>query len=348
MARPVGPFARGAIPTYHREMLPTETPTLIPEAQVEACPPGCACSAEERGGCELFRLVAGVARARQDSPGTLNTTLFGALPAPKTADVYGVRYAVFEAPEFGQLLVTRHGWGMLAALRPENWYAGGAFWRRGEKMGQSTGTVYRYTPTLKGAKDIVIKVSRFAQDVPYYAGATFLRKIPEQVMAGLRFNNPFEEFGRLARLRSSRRGPRVLTKRPLAIYSPPEQLALWRHGRGEGAAAMEQQAVAETQLAGHARVMLDPHRSYFSIFGWLTGSDASLYHQAGQLSQADMELLTEESAADLMANGMIVLDHKPAHVIIRRRRHGQDWVRRRDGRIAYALVDFELLVDLPD
>ena len=237
MARPVGPFARGAIPTYHREMLPTETPTLIPEAQVEACPPGCACSAEERGGCELFRLVAGVARARQDSPGTLNTTLFGALPAPKTADVYGVRYAVFEAPEFGQLLVTRHGWGMLAALRPENWYAGGAFWRRGEKMGQSTGTVYRYTPTLKGAKDIVIKVSRFAQDVPYYAGATFLRKIPEQVMAGLRFNNPFEEFGRLARLRSSRRGPRVLTKRPLAIYSPPEQLALWRHGRGEGAAA---------------------------------------------------------------------------------------------------------------
>jgi hypothetical protein len=45
---------------------------------------------------------------------------------------------------------------------------------------------------------------------------------------------------------------------------------------------------------------------------------------------------------------MIVLDHKPAHVIIRRRRHGRDWVRRHDGRIAYALVDFELLVDLPD
>jgi hypothetical protein len=99
-------------------------------------------------------------------------------------------------------------------------------------------------------------------------------------------------------------------------------------------------------LAGHAKVTLDPHRSYFSIFGWITGADASLYYQAGQLSQADMERLTEESAADLMANGMIVLDHKPAHVIIRRRRNGQDWVRHHDGRVAYALVDFELLVDI--
>ena len=327
-------------------MQPTETPTLLPEPQGDTCPPDCGCSAEERGGCDLFRLVAGVARARQESPGTLNTTLFGALPAPKTADVYGVRYAVFEGPAFGQLLVTRHGWGMLEALRPKNWYDGGAFWRRGEKMGQSTGTVYRYKPTSAGAKDVVIKVSRYAQEVPFYAGASFLKKIPEHVMAGLHFNNPFEEFGRLARLRSSRRGPRVLTKRPLAIYSPPEQLPLWQHGRGEGAAAMEQQAVAETQVAGHAKVTLDPHRSYFSIFGWTTGADASLYYQAGQLSQADMERLTEESAADLMANGMIVLDHKPAHVIIRRRRNGQDWVRRHDGRIAYALVDFELLVDI--
>ncbi|MFT3783787.1 MAG: hypothetical protein QM790_17385 [Nibricoccus sp.] len=322
-------------------------PVLPPEASGDACPPGCGCSAEERGGCELFRLVAGVARARQESPGTLSNTLFGALPVPKTADVYGVRYAVFEAPEYGQLLVTRHGWGMLEALRPRNWYDGGAFWRKGEKMGQSTGTVYRYRPTVPGAKDVVIKVSRFAQDVPFYAGASFLEKIPEQVMAGLRFNNPFEEFGRLGRLRSSRRGPRILTKRPLAIYSPPEQSPLWQHGRGEGAAAMEQQAVAETQLAGHAKVMLDPHRSYFSIFGWINGADASLYHQAGQLSKAEMERLTEQSASDLLANGMIVLDHKPAHVIIRRRRDGRDWVRHQDGKIAYALVDFELLVDMP-
>jgi hypothetical protein len=327
-------------------MQPTEALVRPSEKPDDACPPGCACSAEERAGCELFRLVAGAAQARQDSPGTLNATLFGALPTLKTAEIYGMRYAVFEGEKFGQLLVTRHGWGMLKALRPENWYDGGAFWRKGEKLGQSTGTVYRYKSPVAGTKDLVIKVSRFAQDVPFYAGASFLKKIPERVMAGMRFNNPFEEFGRLARLRSSRRGPRILTKRPLAIYSPPEHSPLWQHGRDEGAAAFEQQAVAATQLGGHTKVLLDPHRSYFSIFGWIAGADASLYYQAGQLSAPEMERLTEESAADLMANGMIVLDHKPAHIIIRQRKNGRDWVRRHDGHIAYALVDFELLVDL--
>ena len=167
-------------------------------------------------------------------------------------------------------------------------------------------------------------------------------------MAGLRFNNPFEEFGRLWRLRMNRRGPRLLTKRPLAIYSPPEILPLWQHGRSEYAASMEREAIAHEQILGRAKVELDPNRSYFTIYEWIVGSDASSFFQAGQLSEEWMTRLTEESTADLLANGMIVLDHKPAHIIIRRNRSGSDWVRWHDGRIAYALVDFELLADLGD
>jgi len=311
------------------------------------CGVSCSCSGEERRGCELFRLVTESRDAARDG---VASALFAALPAPKTAEVYGVRYAVFERPDFGQLLVTRYGWPLLQALMPDRWYTDGNFWRNGERMGQSTGTVYRFGVKEENGSttDFVIKVSRYAQDVPFYASATFLSRFPESVVAALRFNNPFEEFGRLNRLRSSKRGPRLYTKRPLAIYSPPEQVPLWQHGRSEGAAQMEKQAVAEVQETGRVQIELDPLRSYYSLFGWVKGVDASSLFQGGRLSEADMTQLTEDSIADLLAHGMIVLDHKPAHIIVRPNATGTGCVRRSDGRIAYALVDFELLVDLPD
>jgi len=311
------------------------------------CGVSCSCSGEERRGCELFRWVLESRIATRDG---VASALFAALPAPKTAEVYGVRYAVFERPDFGQLLVTRYGWPLLRALLPDRWYTDGKFWRNGERMGQSTGTVYRFGVKEESGSttNFVIKVSRYAQDVPFYASEAFLGRVPETVVAALRFNNPFEEFGRLTRLRSSEHGPRLHTKRPLAIYSPPEQLPLWKHGRAEGAAQMEKQAVAEVQETGRVQIELDPLRSYFSLFGWVKGVDASSLFQGGRLSEADMSQLTEESIADLMAHGMIVLDHKPAHIIVRPNATGTGCVRRSDGRIAYALVDFELLVDIPD
>lgn len=310
------------------------------------CGISCTCSGEERRGCELFRWVKESRTAARDGAAS---ALFAALPAPKTAEVYGVRYAVFERPDFGQLLVTRYGWPLLEDLMPDRWHTDGKFWRSGERMGQSTGTVYRYGVRAEnGATNhFIVKVSRFAQDVPFYASAEFLGRFPQSVVAGLRFNNPFEEFGRLNRLRSSKRGPRLYTKRPLAIYSPPEQLPLWRHGRAGAAAQLEGEAVAGVQEKGRVQIGLDPLRSYFSLFGWVKGVDASSLFQAGRLSEADMMQLTEDSITDLLAHGMIVLDHKPAHLIVRPNATGTGCVRRSNGRIAYALVDFELLVDLP-
>jgi hypothetical protein len=326
----------------------TPSVPIPPEADSNhPCEPGCNCTLDERLNCQIFRLVAAT---HDPGAGSLAGKLFASLPPPKTADLYGVRYAVFEGPDFGQLMVTRYGWSLLQQLMPANWYAGGRFWREGERLGQSTGTVYRFKlpETKPSFENIVIKVSRFAQDVPFYAGATFLEKIPESVIAGLRFNNPFEEFGRLWRLRATPHGTRILTKKPLAIYSPPEKLPLWQHGRTEGAAGMEQRAVAGEQTPGHAQVDLDPQRSYFSIFGWVRGLDASSLYLGGQLAESTMAELTAQSTADLMQHGMIVLDHKPAHIVIRWNPRTRDWVRRSDGRIAYVLVDYELLVELPE
>jgi|GEM_PF-416540 len=340
-------FAQHALPTYPQSVQPkSDHATTLGMMPPPNCAVSCGCSGEERRGCELFRLVSESRDAIQDG---VASVLFGALPAPKTAEIYGVRYAVFERPDFGQLLVTRYGWPMLPALMPERWFTEGKFWRTGERLGQSTGTVYRFGVKEENGSttDLVIKVSRYAQDVPFYADASFLRRIPELVMASLRFNNPFEEFGRLIRLRSTKHGRRLYTKRPLAIYSPPEQLQLWQHGRTEGAARMEREAVAEVQDKGRVQIELDPFRSYYTLFGWVSGVDASSLFQAGQLSETDMAQLTEDSIADLMARGMIVLDHKPAHIIVRPNATGTGCLRRSDGRIAYALVDFELLVDMP-
>ena len=82
------------------------------------------------------------------------------------------------------------------------------------------------------------------------------------------------------------------------------------------------------------------------MFGWIKGLDVSSLYAAGQMPQTLMESLANQSADDLLAHGMMVLDHKPAHIIVRRRKDGRDWLRRADGRIAYAIVDYELLVEV--
>ena len=309
------------------------------------CGPHCLCGESERQACGL------TAAARQEAEGhdsLARRLLFSRLPAVKTAEVYGVRYAVFDDPGLGTLLVSHHGWPVLAALVPSAWYEGGRFYRQGERLGQSTGTVYRYGAAGVGGRpvELVVKVSRFAQEVPLYAGASFVQHIPPQVMASMRFNNPYEEFGRVERLRNSRRGPRVHTKAPLAIYSPPEHHALWQLGRDGVAASLERGAVEQWQDADHVHIDLDPHRAYFELFGWVKGIDVSTAGMRGLMSAPEMAQITHDVASDLKAHGMAVLDHKPAHIIVRRCDKTGGWLRDHSGRLAYVLVDYELLVDL--
>ena len=92
--------------------MPPTTPSTLAQAEAAAlsCPLQCCCSYDERLNCELLHLTSATTHAALNGA---NGALFAALPPPKTAEVYGVRYAVFERPDFGQLLVTRYGWPLL-------------------------------------------------------------------------------------------------------------------------------------------------------------------------------------------------------------------------------------------
>jgi hypothetical protein len=308
------------------------------------CSQACHCTVGERKGCSFYQKLID----RKDATAGASVS-FDQLPAGKKAEIYGVRYAVFETPSMGQLLVTRYGWPWIEALLPDAWYDGGLFWKKGRRLDQSTGMVYHFDSTLCNGREVplVVKVSRFAQDVPFYATDTFVKHVPLSVLDGMRFANPFEEFGHLIRLRESRLGPRIHTKRPLAIYSPPQKHPLWELGRDASAAAVERYDVAHKQDAHLAHIDLLPDRAYFTLFGWIRGQDVSTLARNGQISREDMEQAARETTADLLEHGMAVLDHKPAHIIVRPDPVTGALRRWKDGRLVYAMVDFELLVDIP-
>jgi hypothetical protein len=60
-----------------------------------------------------------------------------------------------------------------------------------------------------------------------------------------------------------------------------------------------------------------------------------------------LKKLTERVRRDLEDCGYTVVDHKPAHIIVRPRKDGT-LLRKGDGSYAYALVDFELLIRTAD
>jgi hypothetical protein len=93
-------------------------------------------------------------------------------------------------------------------------------------------------------------------------------------------------------------------------------------------------------------VPLDPEalsieRQYIMLFHWVRGTDAQSLLQQGVLSERDAEALVRSVHQDLAAKGFRILDTKPSHIIVRPLEGGG--LLRRQGRIAYAMVDFELL-----
>ncbi len=265
--------------------------------------------------------------------------------------VYGVQYVPLECPGAGRLYVTRHGWPLLGHLLPSRWHEGGRYRRQGWRLAGSTGTVYRVPVHDEPGRrqDLVVKFSRFAQDVPFHVKSTFPASVPRQTVESARFNNPFEEFGLVTDLRSGRFGPsglRILTKRPLAIYQPRHTLESWQLGRSLAQFSQHQSALLRDQLgSGGATLELDFHRQYIMLFGWVRGRSAEEYHEKGLLSDTEMRDLTTRVAGELADKGFHVLDNKPKHFILRRRRDGS--LLRRHGRLAYVLVDFELLQRTP-
>ncbi len=275
----------------------------------------------------------------------------GGLPPDRIVRAFGVEYAHVRPPGGGDLYVTRLGWSCLESLDPDRWYAGQWYELQGSRLRGATGTVYHVRPREGPGRpvELIVKFSRVAQDVPLLIEATFPVGVPPEVMAAARFNSPLEEFGLVEELRRGAFGPpgvRVRAQRPLAIYAPPEEFDQWQLGRQSSSFHSHRAELAEDQAEAVKAIEFDIRRIYVLLYEWIEGRDAEDCFHAGMLGEEEMRALSMRSLQDLEARGFMVLDHKPKHLILRPRADGT-LLRHRDGRLAYGIVDFELLQRSP-
>ncbi|MCY2953071.1 MAG: hypothetical protein NTU53_14000 [Planctomycetota bacterium] len=255
--------------------------------------------------------------------------------------IFGANYIHLNPRGEGDLYITEHGLPFVDQLMPENWYEDQWFKANRQRL-EGTSAVYRVlTRPLPGHQpqslDIVVKWSRVGQDIP-------LDTFTLDRAVNCEFNTPFEEFSLVEEMRRGDYGPKnihILTQKPLAIYVPPEKLQLWQTGRSREKILC--------QIARHPGVEIDILRSYILLYGWIKGVNAvEAYHRSfydASRQETQLAELTQTVHDDLHKKGFIVADHKPSHFIVR---PGKNGIRRRDGRIAYALVDYELLARTPD
>ncbi len=274
--------------------------------------------------------------------------------APRIIEVFGVRYAHLKTKDGGDMWVTDLGRPFMECLAPERWYEEGWFAKTGRRL-EGTSSVYhfqsrRLAPTDRSV-DLVVKWSRVGQDVPLTMDPEVVRMMGLEEEVAPRFNSPFSEIGLMMELRASRRGDRkvrVLTQRPYAIYSPPQRVADWQTGRSDHAFGQDARMMAEDQKgrANEDSVKLEKDRQYAVLYGWVKGDDAAKTFTSIGLGEGEMRELTGDVIGDLSEKGFRVLDTKPAHFIVRTDEKGV--VKDRKGKVAYALIDFELLERTPE
>jgi hypothetical protein len=272
---------------------------------------------------------------------------FQLLPPENRARVFGVDYAVCPQQDGGELWVARTAWHWLDYLQPERWWDAEQLSVCGQRLPGSTGTVYRAqsAPPGRVPRDLVVKFSRAAQDVPLFIPGEFLDALPPDAVARARFLPPFAQFGMINELRSSGLNHgvyRLRTKFPLAIYSPTEKYPLWQTGRHADIFRVHQREMAADQLDnGLTCLQMDIERDYLEIFEWIDGIDAEEANRRGLIDDDSMARLTHSSNRTLTNIGFRVLDNKPRHLIVRP--DTECGLARRHGHIVYAMVDFELL-----
>ena len=276
---------------------------------------------------------------------------FDAMPANTQGEAYGVKYVRLDEPDGGQLYITRYGWRFIDHILPDQWYHDQAYLKRGKKLPRATSAVYRVPTwdTHKRRTDLVVRFSRLAQDVPLMLSSEvdMQKEVAPEERYHARFNSPFEEFGRLFELKrepTNSELPRILTKRPLAIYSPGREQPVWKFGRHKAQFTINRSELQREQQtdAVHAHFDLDIKRDYIMVYQWIKGIDAEVALNAGLIDEKEVRSLTKRVNRELRARGFRVLDNKPRHFIVRVwPRTGQ--LLRRHGKIAYGLIDFELL-----
>lgn len=275
---------------------------------------------------------------------------FDELPPQNLIRSFGVDYAHLPLSQAGgDLYITRHGWPFVQQLLPVNWYANEWYARHGERLPASTGTVYKVAtrPVQDRSIDVVVKFSRVGQEVPLEVATTFPEGVSHDDIANARFNGPFEEFGLVHDMRRGEYGPPggfAPAQRPLAIYAPSRQFELWQLGRSEGRFVSHQRHLQKGGEAGGEpnAIELDIKRDYVLVYSWIKGYSAAQYHEKGLLDVDALESLTGRVNAELAARGFRVLDSKPQHFILRCSGRTGDLIKRQ-GKLVYGVVDFELL-----
>ena len=252
-------------------------------------------------------------------------------------NLLGVDYAHIKTGDGGDLYLTRFGAPFAEHLKPESWFAPDWFPDHREKL-DGTSTVYRVrTRPLGGkGKDLVVKWCRVGEQIPFDT-FTFTK------FAEAEFNSPYEEFAGVMEMRADRRPPTIRTHKPLAIYVPAKRLQPWQTGRSA--------SKMELKKAKFRDVELDICRQYILIYEWVKGVSLveAFAAMPGEVEarRQEMHRLSGLAIRDLAIKGFRVLDMKPEHLIVRPRDDGE-LTRSRDGSVAYALVDFELLERTPE
>ncbi len=250
-------------------------------------------------------------------------------------NVMGVDYIHTVTENGGDLYVTSEGFAHSEHLQPENWYDLAWFRAHREEL-DGTGAVY-VSPSKPIAGEclvLVVKFSRVGQKVPIETKAI-------RDLLSCEFNGPFEEFALVEELRHSRRGPEglmVKTQVPLAIYVPPDEWQPSQTGRFQWRIAKK--------VAKHPGIAIDILRDYIMVYGWLPGIDVHQAEQMGWLSHEQVLAMNRRAIDEAAAKGFLVLDMKPAHVIVQAA--GRDQLVMQDDRIDYGMVDFELLERTPE
>ncbi len=258
--------------------------------------------------------------------------------SPTPANILGVDYWHVKTGDAGDLYLTRHGLPILEHLLPSSWYERAWFEQNRQRL-EGTSTVYRIgTREVNGRRlELVVKWCRVGEEVPF--DTVTLNKFAEA-----EFNSPYEEFALVHELRGAGPRPAVRTHRPLAIYVPAERLQLWQTGRVRSKMAAKK--------AKHRDIELDVFRHYILVYEWIKGlSVPEALASQPEASTAERDAVVthmmHEATDNLARHGFRVLDMKPAHIIVRQRTD-RSILRRGDGRIPYALVDFELLERTPE
>jgi len=148
------------------------------------------------------------------------------------------------------------------------------------------------------------------------------------------------EFGLVQEMRNLQvdTSQRIRTHKPLAIYVPHRFHPAEHLGRRK----RRMEFIEET----HGEINLDWNRFYAVIYEWLKGIDAAEACGKGLIGRQQMIDLYERSNRELKANGFIMRDNKPRHVIVRPKQG--ELARDKSGSILYGLVDFELLERTPE